>query len=154
MEQTKLKMKRLVKKDPIVTSKEIKHKITALKDISSRHVNRVLNRNLGLNEEFRCSKEASAYAGPDQVSRRLGPLPTTRGGLGSGGMVFCFLMKLISKYGMGKLPTATTREQLKTRIMQAWAALGEREDVLKNLCDSMPRRIKALVAAKGGNTKY
>ena len=58
------------------------------------------------------------------------------------------------KYEMGKLPTATSRKQLKTRIMQAWAALGEREDVLKNLCDSMPRRIEALVAAKGGNTKY
>ena len=55
---------------------------------------------------------------------------------------------------MGKLPTATSREQLKRRIMQAWAALGEREDVLKNLCDSMPRRIEALVAAEGGNTKY
>ena len=58
------------------------------------------------------------------------------------------------KHEMGKLPTATSREQLKRRIMQAWAALGEREDVLKSLCDSMPRRIQALVDAEGGNTKY
>ena len=58
------------------------------------------------------------------------------------------------KHEMGKLPVATSREQLKTRITQAWAALGERKDVLKSLCDSMPRRIEALVAAEGGNTKY
>ena len=58
------------------------------------------------------------------------------------------------KYEMGKLPTATSREQLKTRIREAWANLGERKEVIKALCDSMPRRISALVEAKGGTTKY
>ena len=58
------------------------------------------------------------------------------------------------KQEVGKLPTATSREQLKTRIMQAWANLGERTEVLQSLCDSMPRRIQRLLEAKGGTTKY
>ena len=58
------------------------------------------------------------------------------------------------KFEMGKLPTATSREQLKERIQEAWANLGKRKDVIKNLCDSMARRIEALVKADGGNTKY
>ena len=58
------------------------------------------------------------------------------------------------KQEVGKLPTATSREQLKTRIMQAWANLGERTEILQSLCDSMPRRIQRLLEAKGGTTKY
>ena len=54
----------------------------------------------------------------------------------------------------GKLPMATSREQLKTRIIQAWDNLGERTEVLQSLCDSMPRRIQRLREAGGGTTKY
>ena len=39
-EQVKLKMKRLMKANPFLTDKEIK--ITALKDISNQHVNKIL----------------------------------------------------------------------------------------------------------------
>ena len=67
MDQTKLKMKRLVKKDPFVTAKEIKTKITALKDVSSRHVNRVHNRDLGL-KSFVAPKKPLLT--PDQVEFR------------------------------------------------------------------------------------
>ena len=38
--------------------------------------------------------------------------------------------------------------------MLAWENLGKRHDALKNLCDSMPSRVAALVESKGGPTKY
>ena len=41
-EQVKLKMKRLMKANPFLTDKEIKSKITALKDISNQYVNKIL----------------------------------------------------------------------------------------------------------------
>ena len=43
-DDTKLKMKRLVKKDPFVTAKEIKTKILALKDITPQRINQVLSK--------------------------------------------------------------------------------------------------------------
>ena len=58
------------------------------------------------------------------------------------------------KLEVGKLPTATSREQLKTRIIQAWENLGKRTEVLQSLCDSMPRRIQRLIEVKDGTTKY
>ena len=39
------------------------------------------------------------------------------------------------------------REDLKTN-------LGKRRDILRNLFDSMPRRIASLLEANGGSTKY
>ena len=60
----------------------------------------------------------------------------------------------LSKQEVRKLPTATSWEQLKTRIMQAWANLGERTEVLQSLCDSMPRNLQRLMEAGGGTTKY
>ena len=289
LEQTKLKMKRLVKKDPFVTAKEIKTKITALEDISTRHVNRILSKDLGL-KSFVAPKKPVLT--PDQIEYRhdwghyhqnrtkrwwntilfsdethveiwrdtyrnrrvrrsveddkLDPKFTRKttkhplklmvwgcmGGGKLGDLVIvpdkdeegnkrsqkrcnqytyrdileehlrpsmartgtkrfvqdnasCHTAKSMKswfkenndievidwppqsadmnpienawdllKYEMGKLPTATSREQLKERIMEAWANLGKRKDVIKNLCDSMPRRIEALVKAEGGNTKY
>ena len=53
-----------------------------------------------------------------------------------------------------KLPAAKNREELKNRILLAWENLGKRHDALKNLCDSMPSRVAALVESKGGPTKY
>ena len=58
------------------------------------------------------------------------------------------------KQEVAKLPAATNREELKERILSAWKNLGRRRDALKNLCDSMPRRVSALVQTRGGPTKY
>ena len=58
------------------------------------------------------------------------------------------------KQEVAKLPAATNREELKERILSAWKNLGRRCDALKNLCDSMPRRVSALVQSRGGPTKY
>ena len=58
------------------------------------------------------------------------------------------------KQEVAKLPAATNREELKERILSAWKNLGRRRDALKNLCDSMPRRVSALVQSRGGPTKY
>lgn len=48
--------------------------------------------------------------------------------------------------------TITTKEELKRRLRQEWNALTEEQ--CKNLVGSMPRRIAAVIAAKGGPTKY
>ena len=53
-----------------------------------------------------------------------------------------------------KLPAATHREELKERILSAWKNLERRHDALKNLCDSMPRHVSALVQSRGGPIKY
>ena len=58
------------------------------------------------------------------------------------------------KQEVAKLPAATNREELKERILSAWKNLGRRRDALKNLCDSMPRRVSALVQSRGGPIKY
>ena len=64
MEQTKLKMKRLVKKDPFVTAREIKTKIKPLEDISTQHVNHLLSKDLGL-KSFVAPKKPVLT--PDQI---------------------------------------------------------------------------------------
>ena len=58
------------------------------------------------------------------------------------------------KQEVAKLNAAKNRDELKDRILSAWKNLGERRDVLKNLCDSMPSRVSALVQSRGGPTKY
>lgn len=46
----------------------------------------------------------------------------------------------------------TSKQDLKIRIQEAWDAIPE--DVTKNLVESMPRRLLAVVAAHGGPTRY
>lgn len=46
----------------------------------------------------------------------------------------------------------SNKNQLKTRITEAWGIISE--NVTNNLVDSMPRRCQAVIAAKGGPTKY
>ena len=60
----------------------------------------------------------------------------------------------ILKWEVAKLPPATNREELKLRILQGWRNLGRRRDILRNLCNSMPRRVAALLDSQGGPTKY
>ena len=43
-------------------------------------------------------------------------------------------------------------DQLYEHIQQEWAAIPQR--VMNNLVESMPRRIQAVIKAKGGYTKY
>ena len=66
-DKVKLKMKRLVESNLFLTAKEIKTKITALKDISNRHVNRILSLELGL-KSFVAPKKPMLT--PDQVEFR------------------------------------------------------------------------------------
>ena len=44
------------------------------------------------------------------------------------------------------------REELKTALVEIWGTIGE--EVTSNLIDSMKRRLEAVIAAKGGPTKY
>ena len=60
----------------------------------------------------------------------------------------------ILKWEVAMLPPATNREELKLRILQGWRNLGRRRDILRNLCNSMPRRVAALLDSQGGPTKY
>lgn len=45
-----------------------------------------------------------------------------------------------------------TKDQLKAALTQAWGRICVQK--VRNLIDSMPRRIKAVIKAKGGPTKY
>lgn len=48
----------------------------------------------------------------------------------------------------------TTKHQLIEKLIQVWHHSPELKENLKSCIESMPRRIKALIAAKGGVTKY
>jgi len=45
-----------------------------------------------------------------------------------------------------------TKDQLFACLQEGWAALPV--DILTNLVDSMPRRIEAVIEARGGPTDY
>ena len=62
-----MKLKRLVKRDPFVTAKEIKTKILALKDVTPQHINHVLSKELGL-KSFVAPKKPQLT--PDQIEFR------------------------------------------------------------------------------------
>ncbi len=47
---------------------------------------------------------------------------------------------------------AAIKQKLQERLSEIWWDIGE--DVLDCLIDSMPRRVKALIAARGWYTKY
>jgi len=47
---------------------------------------------------------------------------------------------------------ATSKEDLFNKIKSIWKSLDLA--TLKNLIESMPRRIQAVIEAKGGRTKY
>ena len=66
-DDTKMKMKRLVKKDPFVTAKQIKTKILALKDVTAQRINQVLSGELGL-KSFVAPKKPQLT--PDQIEFR------------------------------------------------------------------------------------
>lgn len=46
----------------------------------------------------------------------------------------------------------TTVEELKDGIREAWASIDE--NLMRNLVESMPRRIFAVIQSQGGSTKY
>ena len=48
----------------------------------------------------------------------------------------------------------TTRTQLIEKLIHVWNHSSELQESVKNNIESMPRRIEALIAAKGGITKY
>ena len=52
------------------------------------------------------------------------------------------------------MPVATSRAQLKQRIITAWERLGTKTENIKNLCDSMKDKVTAVINAGGGPTKY
>ncbi|GFY07206.1 transposable element Tcb1 transposase [Trichonephila clavipes] len=48
--------------------------------------------------------------------------------------------------------SAASKDELLLRIQAIWNSLPQAD--IQNLFDSMPRRISALIAARGGYTKY
>ena len=48
----------------------------------------------------------------------------------------------------------TTRTELITRLIHVWFHSDKISNMCKSLIQSMPRRVKALIEAKGGSTKY
>ncbi|GFY19744.1 transposable element Tcb1 transposase [Trichonephila clavipes] len=49
-------------------------------------------------------------------------------------------------------PPAASKGERLLRIQKMWNYFPHAD--IQNLCDSMPRRIAALIAARGGYTKY
>ena len=50
--------------------------------------------------------------------------------------------------------THTTKDQLISSVLRNWFRDDEFQQKLQNSIDSMPRRLQAVVNAKGGQTKY
>lgn len=48
----------------------------------------------------------------------------------------------------------TNKEQLVERIQEVWHGNGRLAELAKQYIDSMPRRVAAVIAARGGHTKY
>ncbi|GFW17362.1 transposable element Tcb2 transposase [Trichonephila clavipes] len=48
----------------------------------------------------------------------------------------------------------TNKTQLLERIIRVWNHHPQMQETVQSCIDSMPRRIEALIAAKGGTTKY
>ncbi|GFS87456.1 uncharacterized protein TNCV_207711 [Trichonephila clavipes] len=48
----------------------------------------------------------------------------------------------------------TNKTQPLERIIQVWNHHPQMQETVQSCIDSMPRRIEALIAAKGGSTKY
>ncbi|GFU52094.1 uncharacterized protein TNCV_3225161 [Trichonephila clavipes] len=48
----------------------------------------------------------------------------------------------------------TNKTQLLERIIHKWNHHPQMQETVQSCIDSMPRRIEALIAAKGGSTKY
>ena len=44
------------------------------------------------------------------------------------------------------------KEQLEKAIIKEWDQIGD--EVTRNLVESMPRRLEAVIKANGGHTKY
>ena len=53
--------------------------------------------------------------------------------------------------GSCRASSCKNREELKTRILQGQANLGKRRNILRNLCDSMPRHVAALLETEEGS---
>jgi DDE superfamily endonuclease len=49
-------------------------------------------------------------------------------------------------------PLALTKAQLIVALKEEWVKLDM--DLVNYLCDSMPRRLAAVIESKGGSTKY
>ncbi|GFX52998.1 uncharacterized protein TNCV_3228661 [Trichonephila clavipes] len=48
----------------------------------------------------------------------------------------------------------TNKTQLLERILHVWNHPPQMQETIQSCIDSMPRRIEALIAVKGGSTKY
>ncbi|GFY27590.1 putative transposase like protein [Trichonephila clavipes] len=48
----------------------------------------------------------------------------------------------------------TNKTQLLERVIHVWSHPPQMQETVQSCIDSMPRRIEALMAAKGGSTKY
>ncbi|GFW17259.1 putative transposase like protein [Trichonephila clavipes] len=48
----------------------------------------------------------------------------------------------------------TNKMQLLNRVIHVWNHHPQMQEAVQSCIDSMPRRIEALIAAKGGSTKY
>lgn len=59
----------------------------------------------------------------------------------------------VTKREMSK-ETITNREELISKLTTVWYESSDLKEILKSCITSMPSRIKALIAAKGGVTKY
>jgi transposase len=62
------------------------------------------------------------------------------------------LWNILDKHVRSWNPLPTNEEELWKALQEAWYSIDRK--VIDHLYDSMPRRIQALSAAKGGHTKY
>jgi len=58
----------------------------------------------------------------------------------------------IVKAIVANYPVAKSVEELEEQVLKAWRSV--KPETVRNLIESMPRRVQAVVQAKGGHAKY
>jgi len=58
----------------------------------------------------------------------------------------------IVKEIVANYPVAKSVEELEEQVLKAWRSV--KPETVRNLIESMPRRVQAVVQAKGGHAKY
>jgi transposase len=60
----------------------------------------------------------------------------------------------LDKRVLQRQPPPQTLDQRRQMLQQEWRTIPRNNDIVRNLIESMPRRCRAVLAARGGHTRY
>jgi transposase len=83
----------------------------------------------------------------ERISNKFHPHPAQSPDLNPIENVWQIVKAIVANY-----PITKSVEELEEQVLKAWRSV--RPETVRNLIESMPRRVQAVVQAKGGHTKY